>query len=60
MSKNKLSMEERVKAVESYILGIMGWGEVLRTYTIPKSTFHRVDTRKNKFSRLQYGEHYYV
>ncbi len=41
MSKNKLSMEERVKAVESYILGIMGWGEVLRTYTIPKSTFEK-------------------
>ena len=41
MSKNKLSTEERVKAVESYILGIMGWGEVLRTYAIPKSTFEK-------------------
>lgn len=44
MSKNKLSMEERVKAAESYILGIMGWGEVLRTYTIPKSKM-RSDVR---------------
>ena len=39
MSKNKLSTEERIKAVESYIQGIMGLSEVLRTYAIPKPTF---------------------
>ena len=41
MSKNKLSTEERIKAVESYIQGIMGLSEVLRTYAIPKSTFEK-------------------
>ena len=41
MSKNKLSTEERIKAVESYIQGIMVLSEVLRTYAIPKSTFEK-------------------
>ena len=33
MSKNKLSTEERIKAVESYIQGITGLNEVPRIYS---------------------------
>ena len=36
MSESKLSTEERIKAVESYIQGIMGLSEVKRTYAIPR------------------------
>ena len=41
MSKSKVTEEDKLKAVKSYIQGKLGFGEIMQLYSVPKSTLTR-------------------
>ena len=59
MSKIRITDNEKIKAIESYIQGEMGFGEISNKYGIPKSTLRHWICRYKTFGvdGLQHRKH---